>query len=212
VNAVAPLRPSPIVLPRYEDMCRAIAECHAVDEAKEFLDKAEALRAYSHQLNNREAEVQFAEIKLRAQRRCGELLGDLARSGHRQAPSTAKKPGLPSLKDLGFSKGHARACQLAAVIPGPVFEAHLAHRRASGKPTTWRSATRAASGRNVGVTEFREAFNALEALSNVSLQPQDFVRRCPADERDRLRLAVSCAAPWVVRLHEAVSTQVSMCG
>jgi len=41
---------------------------------KDIRDKAEALRAYAKKANNREAEVQFADIKLQAERKCGELL------------------------------------------------------------------------------------------------------------------------------------------
>src|SRR5438552_2794743 len=46
--------------------------------AAEVGSKAEALRSYTKQANNREAEVQFSECKVRAEMRCGELLQEMA--------------------------------------------------------------------------------------------------------------------------------------
>jgi hypothetical protein len=52
---------------RYDAMCRAIAEAHAVDEVKDIRDKARALEMYAHQAQNTEAERQAAEIRFRAE-------------------------------------------------------------------------------------------------------------------------------------------------
>lgn len=53
---------------RYDAMCRAIAEAHAVDEVKDLRDKAAALQAYARMADNREAETRCAEIRIRAER------------------------------------------------------------------------------------------------------------------------------------------------
>lgn len=66
-------------LVRYQAMCTAIAECHRVDEATDIRDKARALEVYYQQANNTEAERKAIDIRLRAERRAGELLKDLAR-------------------------------------------------------------------------------------------------------------------------------------
>jgi hypothetical protein len=58
---------------KYEAMKVAISECHALDEAKNIRDKHEALTVYAKQLKDRTAEIQFAEIRLRAERRFGEI-------------------------------------------------------------------------------------------------------------------------------------------
>ena len=59
---------------RYEAACRAVAEAKTVDEAKDLRDKAEAMRAYARQAKNRQLEVDTAEIRMRAERRLGEII------------------------------------------------------------------------------------------------------------------------------------------
>src|SRR3546814_8431498 len=61
-------------LVRYDKACRAIAEAKAVDEVKGIRDTAEALRAAARVAGNRQAEIDMAEIRIRAERRVGELL------------------------------------------------------------------------------------------------------------------------------------------
>jgi hypothetical protein len=46
---------------KYDAMCVAIEAAHSVDEVKDIRDRAVALKAYAHQ----------AEIRVRAERRCG---------------------------------------------------------------------------------------------------------------------------------------------
>jgi hypothetical protein len=53
-------------LVRYDAMCRAIAETHAIDEVKDIRDKAMALEAYARQAKNFEAEDRCKEIRIRA--------------------------------------------------------------------------------------------------------------------------------------------------
>jgi len=67
-------------LVRYDTMCRAIAECHRIDEVKELRDQARALEIYAQQARNTEAEDKAREIRIRAQRRMGELLTQLPRT------------------------------------------------------------------------------------------------------------------------------------
>ncbi|MBP9149229.1 MAG: hypothetical protein KBG00_10655 [Rhodoferax sp.] len=74
---------------RYEAMVYAIAECHAIDEVKDIRDKAMALELYAKQARNTDAERKASEIRLRAERRTGELLKDLARA----TPQTANQLG-----------------------------------------------------------------------------------------------------------------------
>ena len=61
-------------LVKYEAACRAVAEAASIDEAKDFRDKSEAMRAYAKQAKNKQLEVQSAEIRIRAERRIGELM------------------------------------------------------------------------------------------------------------------------------------------
>jgi hypothetical protein len=71
---------------RYDAMCHAIAEARAVDEVKDVRDKARALELYYAQAKNRDAEVQAAEIRNRAETRCGELIREQQQAGELARP------------------------------------------------------------------------------------------------------------------------------
>ena len=58
----------------YNPMCQAIAAAYEVDEVKDIRDKAQAIEVYARQALNTEAERQACKIRLRAERRCGQML------------------------------------------------------------------------------------------------------------------------------------------
>jgi len=128
---------------RYDAMVHAIAECHRVDEVKDIRDKAMALEAYARQAKNTEAERKAADVRLRAERRTGELLKDLARS---EGGRPAKNPSndatsfddpseySAALDSAGLSRQTANRYQQLANVPEEQFERHLAD--PVRKPTT----------------------------------------------------------------------------
>lgn len=128
-------------LVRYDAMCSAIAECHRIDEVKDLRDKAMALELYAKQARNTEAERKACEIRLRAERRTGELLKELARaqtSGLRQGPlsnaaTTEASPYAEALQSTGISRQTAHRYQALADVSQETFESAL---RDPEKPTT----------------------------------------------------------------------------
>jgi len=124
--------PATVDLVRYDAMCFAIAECHRVDEVKDLRDKAMALELYAKQARNTDAERRASEIRLRAERRTGELLKALAR-GEAGRPletivptvGTIVSPFAEALSRTGISTQAASRFQALANIPTEVFEEAL---------------------------------------------------------------------------------------
>lgn len=133
----------------YDRMCTAIAECSRVDEAKDIRDKALALEAYYRQARNLEAEREAANVRLRAERRVGELLKDLERATPQDAGSQggrgnekslsapvtsfSSSPYAAALAEQGMSRQAAHRFQALADIPQAEFEQVLS---GPAKPST----------------------------------------------------------------------------
>ena len=101
-----------------------------MDEVKDIRDKAEAMAAYARQAKDNEL-IQYAtEIKVRAERRCGELLarteknkGATVRGGmavERHDRHT------PTLADMGLTKDESSRYQQLAAMPAERFAAAVA--------------------------------------------------------------------------------------
>lgn len=58
----------------YDEACRAVALAATVDEAKDLADKADAIRIYARKANNTKLELDAAEIRIRAERRLGQII------------------------------------------------------------------------------------------------------------------------------------------
>ena len=116
--------------PKMEDMRRAIAECVRVDEAREIRDKAQALRIYFRQQKDVYNEINAVKIRIRAERRVGQLLGEMSergerdqgKGGDRRSPSQA---ATVKLADLGITRSEAKRAMDLAKVPEGQFEAAL---------------------------------------------------------------------------------------
>ena len=125
---------------RYEAARNALAEAHRVDEVKDIRDKAEAMAAYARQAKDSEL-IQYAtEIKVRAERRCGELLARTEmHSGGRPAenPSDDARGSSPTLREMGLSYSESSRYQQLAAMPAEHFETAVATAKATaGEVTT----------------------------------------------------------------------------
>lgn len=122
-------------LVRYDAMCSAIAAAYEVDEVKDIRDKAIALEVYARQARNTEAERQACEIRLRAERKAGQLTAKLptARGERTDLTSSHGATKFDALAKAGISPDQASKWERLGGIPDDVFEAAL---RSTEKPTT----------------------------------------------------------------------------
>lgn len=130
-------------LVRYEQARFALAECQRVDEVKDIRDKAEALAAYARQAKDTEL-IQFAtEIKVRAERRCGELLSAAEMNhgargtGSNQHEVRLQPATTPTLAALGITKDQSSRYQSLASMSEAHFETAVATAKdTAGEVTT----------------------------------------------------------------------------
>src|SRR5262245_52619760 len=130
-QAIVPVVNRPSSLTQFERIRRQLAEAVEVDEVKDVRDKAEALRLYLRQAGeSMEMQNAVAEIKLRAERRAGELLAEMEKNrgtagtgdanignstgGHTMLPPVNDRP---TLADLGISKMQSSRWQQIAALP-----------------------------------------------------------------------------------------------
>src|SRR5215211_626697 len=91
---------------RYDAACQALAEAKSYDEVKGILDTQAAIQAYARQAKNKDLEVDAAEIRIRAERRLGELIAEQKRTvglhiGGRPKKTPDNLKGV-SLADVGI--------------------------------------------------------------------------------------------------------------
>ena len=124
----ADAKPFPLV--RYDAMGRAIAAAYEVDEVKDVRDQTLAVEGYSRQAKNIEAERRACEVRLRAERKAGELLREREKhaGGRPEKTGQSERPVSETrkLRDLGISKPQSSDWQRLASVPAPLFEAVLA--------------------------------------------------------------------------------------
>ena len=108
-------------------------------EVKKVADFAAALERYARLAKDDQLEAWVAEIRIRAQRRFGEMSLVLQKSSGCNLPNVGPRdhPGKREiLKAAGISKAAANRCEQVARVEKHVFEAHVGASRASGQPIT----------------------------------------------------------------------------
>ena len=112
----------------YENAKYAIAEYKTVDEVKDFRDKAVAIEAYAKQANDMELEWDAARARVRAERKCGELLAKLKKTPGVRNDLTSSG-GVEEVSEYaqardraGLNNDQAAAFQKLAAVPEEEFE------------------------------------------------------------------------------------------
>lgn len=168
------------VLTRYEAARQALAEARRVDEVKEIRDKALALAAYAEQAKDTELLNQATEIRLRAERRAGELLREMAERGERDSghgdrqSEKAKSQPATQLSGIGVTKAQSSRWQKLASLPDEKFEIRVEHAKArvAGMTTSAPSYTKAEyTGENEWFTPQPWLERARKVLGEIDLDP-----------------------------------------
>lgn len=121
-------------LVRYEAARHALQVARDIDEVKDIRDKAQAMAAYAKQAQDTELVEWATEIKVRAERRAGEMLAEMKVNGSRHDGVNAKNlreshdttPEAPTLEKLGVSRDQSSRWQKLAAIPEDKFEEAVA--------------------------------------------------------------------------------------
>ena len=142
---------------------RALAMASKIDEVKQIRDQAEALRQYiRQQKGGLEMQNQAAEIKLRAERRAGEMLATIKphEGGRPRETCSIVEQVLENTKltDLGIDRHQSHRWQLEAGLPEEIFEQHIAEVKASGEELT-----------SIGVLQLASRIQKQEAIKTVSM-------------------------------------------
>lgn len=125
---------------KFNEAYQALIVAKTVDEVKQIRDKMEALRAYlKQQGQSLEMQNTCAEIKLRAERRAGELLKDMPKNGGTKGqlngksssgtPTMVVPESTPKLSELGISWNESSRFQSIATLPDEIFEQEIAEQK-----------------------------------------------------------------------------------
>lgn len=115
----------------YDNARKALAEAHRVDEVKDIRDKAIAMQIYARQAKDG-AMIEWAtDIRMRAERKAGQLLGEMAERGERAVRGQAQKSHdatfqPPQLADLGVTKQQSHRWQKLGEMDDAAFEQRAA--------------------------------------------------------------------------------------
>jgi N6-adenosine-specific RNA methylase IME4 len=136
-----------IGLAKLENATRMLGEVRTIDDAKDLIDLAEAARVYAKQVKlGLEAQNHAAEIKIRAQRRAGEILDSMEKNKgaatRSQDVTALDRPA--TYAEMGIEKMDASRWQAIAQIPGEKFEEEIQAAKEWGKELTTAAMVRTA--------------------------------------------------------------------
>jgi len=118
-------------LVKFERARQALIEAKTIDEVKDVRDKAEALRLYvKQQKGSLEMQNHCAEIKLRAERKAGELIKNIPKKKNQKDSATS------TLQEAGINHTQSARWQKEANVPDEQFEQFLTEKKESNEEIT----------------------------------------------------------------------------
>ena len=124
---------------KYDSACRALAEASGTDEVKDILDRALKLKLYAKIAENKQMEREAVAIRVRAERRLGEMMKEqgetvgkakggaekgVGRRGNAGSDKTHIAP--PALAEAGIDKNLGHRARKLAKLPKKEFEKRVA--------------------------------------------------------------------------------------
>ena len=112
----------------WDKMKTAVSDCYSVDEIAKLRNQAEAYRYALRQAKESPEVIRKAEeIKLRAERRAGELLKETPKNKGQILRGNSLEPreNIQTLKEIGITKDQSSKWQKIADIPEDKFEDYL---------------------------------------------------------------------------------------
>lgn len=168
---------------RYEQARKALSEAVAFDEVMTIMNVAEQAALYAKQAGDNELIEKATEIRVRAQRKAGEMLRQSAEQGTRATVSSGVERGAnkhlsvgstsaPTLAEIGVSKHQSSHYQQLAAMPAEHFETAVAAAKATaGEVTTafmLREAGRARPNKRLNNSD-KEKLGQLEERKGASM-------------------------------------------
>lgn len=127
MNELSRVWDSPGELPgNYEAAKVALSECVAIDQCKDWSDRAAALASYARQADDQTIYNYAMRIKARAVRRAGELLKEIDGRGGDRTKTTAADSSVATQRQVAADAGMSERQQVTAVrvanVPQPQFD------------------------------------------------------------------------------------------
>lgn len=163
----------------FDQLKRDLEQSFSIEEVKDIRDKAESLRQYAKMAGESLIFQNYcAELKIRAERKAGELLGNtvFTKGGDRKSEDFKNQRlhdetvDSVNLSDFGISKIQSFRWKLIASLDEDEFEKHLGLIKSKNKELTSREFLVLASHK---LKEIRRFERQSESISNASLVPLD---------------------------------------
>ena len=181
-------------LMKYEAARAALTEAHRVDEVKDIRDKAAAMQVYARQAKDRELIDMATDIKLRAERRAGELLRDMPKNRGAQGAANGRdasggpvvvppEDNTPKLADLDITKNESSRWQKLAAMPEEKFEEKLASVKDAMRGRTEGGKPKGSAPRSQRAPKAVEREEKVGALKDAGLTVKEISRAVGLGER-----------------------------